>query len=160
MGKMIIYQVLTRLWGKGKFSEFDFPRRCQYYKSLGVSHVWYHRCDPARHNGLGREGATASDSQIVKGAAGSPYAITDYYDVNPHLADNPTERMTEFEALLKRSHDAGLKVIIDFVPNHVSGGITARSVWFTLRSSHWVPMTIRLSIGGRRTISITIPASR
>ena len=118
MGKMIIYQVLPRLWGKGKFSEFD-SETMSYFKSLGVSHVWY--TGVIRHaTTVSAEGCPASDSQIVKGAAGSPYAITDYYDVNPYLADNPTERMTEFEALLKRSHDAGLKVIIDFVPNHVS----------------------------------------
>ena len=62
----------------------------------------------------------ASQESIVKGRAGSPYAITDYYDVNPYLADNPDERMFEFESLLKRTHDAGLKALIDFIPNHVS----------------------------------------
>ena len=45
MGKMIIYQVLPRLWGKGKFSEFD-SETMSYFKSLGVSHVLY--------TGLGR----------------------------------------------------------------------------------------------------------
>lgn len=118
MGKMIVYQVLPRLWGKGKFSEFD-PMTLDYYKSLGVSHVWY--TGVIRHaTTVSAEGCPASDSQIVKGAAGSPYAITDYYDVNPYLADTPNERMDEFEALLKRTHAAGLKVVIDFVPNHVS----------------------------------------
>ena len=118
MGKMIVYQVLPRLWGKGKFSEFD-PMTLDYYKSLGVSHVWY--TGVIRHaTTVSAEGCPASDSQIVKGAAGSPYAITDYYDVNPYLADTPNERMDEFEALLKRTHAAGLKAVIDFVPNHVS----------------------------------------
>ncbi len=118
MGKMIIYQVLPRLWGQGKFSEFD-SETMSYFKSLGVSHVWY--TGVIRHaTTASAEGCPASDRQIVKGAAGSPYAITDYYDVNPYLADNPSERMSEFEALLKKTHDAGLKVIIDFVPNHVS----------------------------------------
>ena len=105
MGKMIVYQVLPRLWGKGKFSEFD-PMTLDYYKSLGVSHVWY--TGVIRHaTTVSAEGCPASDSQIVKGAAGSPYAITDYYDVNPYLADTPNERMDEFEALLKRTHAAG-----------------------------------------------------
>ena len=118
MGKMIIYQVLPRLWGKGKFSEFD-QETFDYFKSLGVSHIWY--TGVIRHaTTLSAEGCPASDSQIVKGAAGSPYAITDYYDVNPYLADDPSGRMSEFESLLRRSHDAGLKVLIDFVPNHVS----------------------------------------
>lgn len=90
-----------------------------YFKSLGVSHLWY--TGVIRHSTTASApGCPASDSQIVKGAAGSPYAITDYYDVNPYLADIPSERMSEFEALLKRTHDAGLKVVIDFVPNHVS----------------------------------------
>ena len=115
---MIIYQVLPRLWGKGKFSEFD-RETFDYFKSLGVSHIWY--TGVIRHaTTVSSEGCPASDSQIVKGAVGSPYSITDYYDVNPYLADDPTERMAEFESLLKRSNEAGLKVIVDFVPNHVS----------------------------------------
>jgi len=61
-----------------------------------------------------------SHPQFVKGKAGSPYAICDYYDVNPYLADDPLKRMEEFEALIERTHKKGLKVIIDFVPNHVS----------------------------------------
>ena len=61
-----------------------------------------------------------SHPQFVKGKAGSPYAICDYYDVNPYLADAPENRMEEFEALLVRTHEAGLKMIIDFVPNHVA----------------------------------------
>lgn len=118
MGKMIVYQVLPRLWGNGRFSGFD-PETLAYFKSLGASHIWY--TGVIRHaTTCPAEGCRASDRQIVKGAAGSPYAITDYYDVNPYLADNPSDRMAEFESLLKRSRDAGLRVIMDFVPNHVS----------------------------------------
>ena len=80
---------------------------------LGVTHVWY--TGVIRH-------ATAqyNNPAITKGKAGSPYAITDYYDVDPDLAKNESKRMEEFEALVKRTHEAGLGVIIDFVPNHVS----------------------------------------
>ena len=90
-----------------------------YIRWLGCSHVWYtgvirHATKESTH------GCMPSNPQFVKGNAGSPYAITDYYDVNPYLADNPDNRMAEFEELLKRTHDAGLKAIIDFVPNHVS----------------------------------------
>ena len=56
----------------------------------------------------------------MKGEAGSPYAITEYYDVNPYLADNPECRMEEFLQLVERTHRHGLKVILDFVPNHVA----------------------------------------
>jgi glycosidase len=65
-------------------------------------------------------GCTPSNPQIVKGNAGSPYAIKDYYDVNPYMADDPDKRMEEFRAVVDRVHAAGLKLLIDFVPNHVS----------------------------------------
>jgi len=98
--------------GTGKFSDID-ASSIDYVKWLGFSHIWL--TGVIRH-------ATADDNnpQIVKGNAGSPYAITDYYDVNPYLAENPDNRMSEFDALVTRIHDAGLKVIIDFIPNHVS----------------------------------------
>ena len=126
--------MLPRLWGNdvekttkdgtlaqngcGRFSDID-DKTLEYLSWLGCSHVWYTgiirhstQCDEA--------GCTPSHPQFVKGKAGSPYAICDYYDVNPYLADNPEERMAEFEDLLRRTHDSGLKVIIDFVPNHVA----------------------------------------
>lgn len=107
--KPVIYQILTRLWpGGGKFSSFD-GRSFDYMRSLGVSHVWY--TGIIRHS-MGRP--------YVKGDLGSPYSIEDYYDVNPYLADDPDARFDEFRALVRRTHEAGFKVIIDFVPNHVS----------------------------------------
>lgn len=132
--KSIIYQILPRLWGNdtenltqngnlaqngtGKFSDIDTDT-LDYLKWLGCSHVWF--TGVLRHSTQESEqGCMASHPQFVKGKAGSPYAICDYYDVNPYLADNPSERIEEFESLVKRTHDAGLKVIIDFVPNHVS----------------------------------------
>ena len=105
---MLIYQVLTRLWRSGKMSGFD-QASFDYFRSLGVSHVWY--------TGIIRH---STGKPYVKGGIGSPYSIIDYYDVNPYLADNPDDRMGEFEDLVRRTHEAGLKVIIDFVPNHVS----------------------------------------
>ena len=104
--------------GTGKFSDID-NKTLEYLKWLGCSHVWF--TGIIRHSTKSFEGGcTASHPQFVKGNAGSPYAICDYYDVNAYLADNPEDRMGEFESLIKRSHEAGLKVIIDFVPNHVS----------------------------------------
>ena len=134
MNKPIIYQMLPRLWGNiknnpkqngtleengsGKFSDID-DDTLEYLKWLGCSHVWY--TGVLRHSTQAdTDGCKPSHPQFVKGKAGSPYAICDYYDVNPYLADNHEERMYEFEQLIKRSHDVGLKVIIDFVPNHVS----------------------------------------
>ena len=104
--------------GTGKFSDID-NNTLEYLKWLGCSHVWF--TGVIRHSTqASEEGCTPSHPQFVKGNAGSPYAICDYYDVNAYLADNPADRMAEFESLIKRTHDAGLKVIIDFVPNHVS----------------------------------------
>lgn len=134
MQKTIIYQMLPRLWGNGKirpkkngslvengtgkFSDID-SNTLEYLKWLGCSHVWY--TGVIRHSTqASEEGCTPSHPQFVKGKAGSPYAICDYYDVNAYLADDPKRRMEEFESLVGRTHEAGLKVIIDFVPNHVS----------------------------------------
>lgn len=104
--------------GTGKFSDID-KNTLEYLKWLGCSHVWY--TGIIRHSTQASEnGCIASHPQFVKGNAGSPYAICDYYDVNAYLADDPDKRMEEFEALVRRTHEAGLKLIIDFVPNHVS----------------------------------------
>lgn len=104
----VIYQVLPRIWGKGKFSDWD-AKAFGYLKSLNVSVVWY--TGVIRH---------ASGRPYVKGDPGSPYSIEDYHDVNPYLADVPEKRMDEFCRLVRRTHQAGLKVIIDYIPNHVS----------------------------------------
>lgn len=134
MGKVIIYQMLPRLWGNiggenikngtlkdngcGKFSSID-TISLEYLRGLGVSHVWY--TGIIRHaTAEDSDGCTPSSADWVKGRAGSPYSITDYYDVNPYLADEPENRMEEFHKLVERTHAAGLKVIIDFVPNHVA----------------------------------------
>lgn len=104
--------------GTGKFSDID-DSVLDYIRWLGCSHVWY--TGVLRHSTQScEEGCMPSHPQFVKGKAGSPYAICDYYDVNPYLADVPEKRLEEFEELLERTHKAGLKMIIDFVPNHVS----------------------------------------
>ena len=134
MEKPVIYQMLPRIWGNsteepvergslghngtGKFRDVDSPT-LDYLKWLGCTHVWY--TGVLRHSTKStEEGCIPSHPEIVKGEAGSPYAIENYYDVNPYLAVEPERRMEEFEDLIKRTHDAGLKVIMDFVPNHVA----------------------------------------
>ena len=134
MSKPIIYQILPRLWGNktenpvengslaengtGKFSDID-NASLEYFKWLGCSHIWY--TGVIRHSTQADiQGCIPSHPQFVKGNAGSPYAICDYYDVNAYLADDPDKRMEEFESLVERTHEKGLKVIIDFVPNHVA----------------------------------------
>lgn len=136
MGKIIIYQAFTRLFGNknntnkphgdieengcGKFNDFT-SKAFAGIKELGTTHIWYTGVvNHATQTDYSKFGLPASPAEIVKGKAGSPYAIRDYYDVCPDLAESVPNRMTEFENLIKRTHDAGLKVIVDFVPNHVS----------------------------------------
>ena len=131
--------------GTGKFSDIN-DKTLEYLKWLGCSHVWY--TGIIRHSTQESEqGCVPSHPQFVKGKAGSPYAICDYFDVNAYLADDPDRRMEEFDALVKRTHEHGLKVIIDFVPNHVArdygrnGLVEGHSVLGREddRSFHWSP---------------------
>lgn len=113
--KRIIYQALARLWGNGRFSAWD-EKTLSYIKSLGTDYLWL--------TGIPRH---AHGKDFVKGDLGSPYSISDWMDVNPYMADDPEKRMQEFDALVGRVHDAGLKLMIDCIPNHVArdyqGGI-------------------------------------
>ena len=128
INKPIIYQLFPRLFGNynetrkhngtkeengcGRFVDIN-ARALESIRDLGATHVWY--------TGIIRHATAAlNHPAITKGLAGSPYAITDYYDVDPDLAKNEAKRMQEFEALVQRTHEAGLEVLIDFVPNHVS----------------------------------------
>lgn len=134
--KMVIYQVLPRLFGNqtpspvkngklrengcGKFSDFT-PLALKQIAELGTTHVWYTGViEHATQTDYSAYGIHKDHKAIVKGRAGSPYAIKDYYDIDPDLADSVPDRMKEFEELVERTHAAGLKVIIDFVPNHVA----------------------------------------
>ena len=134
--KTIIYQLMPRWFtncrekcvpngsirqnGCGKFNEID-ETKLRSIKSLGATHVWYTGIiEHATATDYSRQGITPCNPHVVKGKAGSPYAIRDYYDVCPDLAVKVKNRMAEFEALVVRTHRTGLKVIIDFVPNHVA----------------------------------------
>ena len=136
-GKIIIYQVLPRLFGNsrhgvhdgdihtngcGKLADFTL-RALQEIRALGATHIWYTGIlRHATQTDYRRYGIRPDHPAIVKGKAGSPYAITDYYDVDPDLARDVPGRVREWENLIHRSHRAGLKVIMDFVPNHVARG--------------------------------------
>ncbi len=141
--KQVIYQVFTRLFGNtnttnkpwgtieengvGKFSDFS-EKALQEIKALGVTCVWY---TGVPHHAVITDystyGISNDDPNIVKGRAGSPYAVKDYYNVNPDLADNPENRLEEFKALIERTHQAGLTLLIDIVPNHVARNYEGQS---------------------------------
>ncbi|KIO52579.1 alpha-amylase family glycosyl hydrolase [Flavobacterium hibernum] len=134
--KVVVYQVFTRLFGNknttnkpwgtieengvGKFNDFT-DKALHEIKDLGVTYIWY---TGVPHHALVRDyaayGISNDDPEVVKGRAGSPYAVKDYYNVNPDLAVNPANRLQEFEDLISRTHRAGLKLIIDIVPNHIA----------------------------------------
>ncbi len=134
--KVVIYQVLPRLFGNnnvtrqhsgnldkngvGKFSDFS-PKALRRIKELGTTHIWYTGIiEHATKTDYTAFGIRKDHRAVVKGKAGSPYAVKDYYDVDPDLADSVPDRMNEFEALVRQTHEAGMKVIIDFIPNHVA----------------------------------------
>lgn len=134
--KIIIYQVFTRLFGNqvltcktngsidengcGKMDNFTEQALAEI-KKLGTTHIWYTGVIAhATQTDYTRYGLSKDHPAVVKGKAGSPYAIKDYYDIDPDLAVNVDKRMEEFEALVARTHEAGMKMIIDFVPNHVA----------------------------------------
>ena len=134
--KIVIYQVFTRLFGNrnntckcngtvaengcGKMSFFS-EKILKQIKAKGMTHIWY--TGVIRHasaTDYSSFGIPTQHPAVVKGKAGSPYAITDYYDIDPDIADKVPDRMKEFEALIRRTHRCGLGFIMDFVPNHVA----------------------------------------
>ncbi|WP_095497028.1 alpha-amylase family protein [Paraferrimonas haliotis] len=134
--KVVVYQMFTRLFGNknttnkpwgtleqngvGKFNDIN-DDALNGIKELGVSHIWY---TGVLHHALvgdySEYGISNDDPDVIKGRAGSPYAIKDYYSVNPDLAVDPSQRMQEFKALVERTHRHGMKVLIDIVPNHIA----------------------------------------
>lgn len=134
--KLIIYQLLPRLFGNtktlnktygsieengvGKFNDIN-DKALREIKKMGFTHVWFTGViEHATMTDYSQHGIKPDDPDVVKGRAGSPYAIKDYYDVDPDLAVDVKNRMAEYEALIKRTHNNGLKVIMDLVPNHVA----------------------------------------
>lgn len=134
--KLIIYQLLVRLfsntkntnrpWGTieengvGKFNDLN-AQVLEQIKAFGATHIWYTGVlEHATMTNYSRYGIHLDDPDVVKGRAGSPYAVKDYYDVDPDLAESVPDRMAEFKALIARTHAVDLKVIIDFIPNHLA----------------------------------------
>lgn len=135
-GKVVVYQVFTRLFGNintnnkpwgtieengvGKFNDFT-DKALREIKDLGVTHIWYtgvpHHATITDYT---KYGISNDDPDVVKGRAGSPYAVKDYYNVDPDMAVDPANRLEEFKALIDRTHQHKMKLIIDIVPNHVA----------------------------------------
>ena len=134
--KKVVYQVFPRLFGNentnnepwgtieengvGKFNDFS-EKALQEIKHLGITHIWYtgvlHHATITDYT---KYGISNDDPDIVEGRAGSPYAVKDYYNVDPDLAEDPSRRLEEFEQLIERTHQIGMKVVIDIIPNHIA----------------------------------------
>ena len=141
--KIVIYQVFTRLFGNenttnkpwgtieengvGKFNDFT-DKALQEINDLGITHIWYtgvlHHATITDYTVFG---ISNDDPDVVKGRAGSPYAVKDYYSVDPDLAADPSKGLQEFEQLIARTHKANMKVIIDIIPNHIARKYEGRS---------------------------------
>lgn len=141
--KIVIYQLFVRLFGNkntnniyygsihengcGKFNDIN-EAALKSIKELGVTHIWYMGIlEHATMSDFSAFGIPFDNPDVVKGRAGSPYAIRDYYDVSPELAIDVPNRVGEFEDLITRTKKMGFKVIIDFVPNHVARGYRSDS---------------------------------
>lgn len=133
---MLIYQVLPRLYGNtttanipsgtlqengcGKMNDFT-DKELKRIRAYGFTHIWYTGLlEHATQTDYTAYGIAKDHPVVVKGIAGSPYAVKDYYDIDPDLAVSVERRVKEFEALVKRTHKAGLKMVMDFIPNHVA----------------------------------------
>ncbi len=146
-GRPRIYQLLPRLFsntnetrkpngtlaenGVGKFADINDAALKSIHDELGATHVWLTgvlaQATSMDYSAIGKP---ADDPDLLKGLAASPYAIKDYGDVCPDYAIDPAKRLEEFKVLLDRAHQAGLKVIIDFVPNHVARSHDSKLVSF------------------------------
>jgi glycosidase len=132
----VIYQLVVRLFGNtsgtnawngdlatngvGKFEDVS-AAAIAGLAELGVTHVWLTGVpQQATHTDWSQFGQPPDDPDVLKGLAGSFYAVRDWFDVCPDYAVDPAERMAELQALVGRLHGAGMKVLLDFVPNHVA----------------------------------------
>ena len=121
MSRIVIWQVFTRLFGNerdgvlrqdGSISENGCGKLnsytndvLRYFKNQGATHLWLTGLIAhASKTDYTEYGIPASHPATVKGNAGSPYAIRDYYDIDPDLAVSVPKRVQEFNALVKRIH--------------------------------------------------------
>jgi glycosidase len=134
--KLIIYQMMFHLWGNTnpnpqkngnaltngttKFIDVSIKALAQLYQK-GFTHLYTTGIiEHATKEDYTQYGIPIDHPTIVKGNCGSPFAIKDYFDVNPFLASNPNHRMDEFKLMISRIHKNKLKIILDFVPNHLA----------------------------------------
>lgn len=96
-----IYEVNIRQYSpEGRFAGVD--RQLPRLKAMGIDILWLMPINP-----IGRDHR--------KGPLGSYYAVAEYKAVNPEFGT-----LDDFKALVAHAHALGMKVIIDWVPNHTA----------------------------------------
>ena len=96
-----LYEVNIRQFTpEGTFAAF--ATHLETIKEMGVDIIWLMPINP-----IGEKNR--------KGLLGSYYSVKDYYAVNPEFGN-----MEDFKAMVAKAHSLGIKVIIDWVPNHSS----------------------------------------
>lgn len=145
ISKQIVYQLLPRLFGNqnenlvlngtisqngcGKFNDIN-SAAIQSIKELGATHIWLTGIlQHATQTDYTKFGISRSNPVTVKGRAGSPYAVSDFFEIDPDLTIKPNNRWLEFSECCGRIHSAGLKVIIDFIPNHTARQYRNQNRW-------------------------------
>jgi glycosidase len=114
-GAAVIYQLPIRTWGahsqglagRGKVTDIS-DEILKKLALFGIDYLWLTGVMEAASSDV-------LDEDIIKGDAGSYYAIYDSWDVSPQIGT-----MNEFEDLVKRAHSHGLRILIDLVPNHTA----------------------------------------
>ncbi|MBL7813428.1 MAG: alpha-glucosidase C-terminal domain-containing protein [Saprospiraceae bacterium] len=102
----VIYQVNIRQFSpEGTFNAF--AEHLERIAALGVDMIWfmpiYPLCD------TNKKCHPEADTECI----GSHYAVYDYFSINPRYGTPE-----DFRNIVKKIHDLGMKVILDFVPNH------------------------------------------
>jgi glycosidase len=101
LNNLILYEIYIRNHGStGTFN--DVIRDLKRIKSLGVDVIWLMPIHPI-------------GEKHKKGTLGCPYSIRDYRKINPEYGT-----IQDFQNLIEKAHQLGLKVMIDVVYNHTS----------------------------------------
>lgn len=111
----VIYEVFVSDFSEEGTFQAIIPRLGEL-KDLGITTLWLMPIHP-----IGVEGR--------KGVLGSPYAVMDYYGINPNYGTK-----NDFKDLVHAVHANGMKIILDVVANHTSpdnAWMDEHSDWYT-----------------------------
>ncbi|MGA0233048.1 MAG: alpha-amylase family glycosyl hydrolase, partial [Saprospiraceae bacterium] len=128
----VIYEAnIRQMTEEGTFNAFS--EHLERIANIGIELVWLMPIHPISEKNRKARGdlfaEDIEDPEERKKYLGSPYSVADYRAVNPDYGT-----MDDFRNLLAKAHELGLKVIIDWVPNHTGWDnpwITEHPDWYT-----------------------------